>query len=229
MTWLVYSTRPHISDSRAVGSSRSDITHSITYVSSKNCASIFTWHNLSYKNSFNELQGGKDSQDPLSCRSLATKEPLNIGHFCGKWPIHFCGSYESSPPCIVCLFDGSLIQRGVSLQKDVPLSLHGMTSYLYHMSRLVHHCTTRLIIYIDLNHCVADLSMCMKRHMYKMGRYEIYPLKIFSIICVQKHKAQNSDAYLLNPSYAYGVATIIHHMHMGWLRSSIICIWGGYD
>ena len=30
------------------------------------------------------VQGGEDSQDPLSCRSFATKEPLNIGHFWGK-------------------------------------------------------------------------------------------------------------------------------------------------
>jgi len=30
------------------------------------------------------LQGGENSYDPLSCRSLSTKEPLNIGHFCGK-------------------------------------------------------------------------------------------------------------------------------------------------
>jgi len=30
------------------------------------------------------LQGGEDSQDPLSCRSFPTKEPLNICHFCGK-------------------------------------------------------------------------------------------------------------------------------------------------
>jgi len=34
-----------------------------------------------------KLQGGEDSQDPISCRSFSTKEPLNIGHFCGKWPI----------------------------------------------------------------------------------------------------------------------------------------------
>jgi len=33
------------------------------------------------------LQVGEDSQDPLSCRSFSTKEPLNMGHFCGKWPI----------------------------------------------------------------------------------------------------------------------------------------------
>ena len=30
------------------------------------------------------LQGGEDSQDPLSCRSFSTKEPQNIGLFCGK-------------------------------------------------------------------------------------------------------------------------------------------------
>ena len=33
------------------------------------------------------VQGGEDSQDPPSCRSFSTKEPLNIGHFCGKWPV----------------------------------------------------------------------------------------------------------------------------------------------
>jgi len=31
-----------------------------------------------------EIQGGEDSSDPLSCRSFSTKEPPNIGHFCGK-------------------------------------------------------------------------------------------------------------------------------------------------
>jgi len=33
------------------------------------------------------VQGGQDSQDPLSCRSFSTKEPLDMSHFCGKWPI----------------------------------------------------------------------------------------------------------------------------------------------
>ena len=28
----------------------------------------------------------EDSYDPLSCRSFSTKEPPNIGLFCGKWP-----------------------------------------------------------------------------------------------------------------------------------------------
>ena len=31
--------------------------------------------------------GWRSSQDPPSCRSFSTKEPLNIGHFCGKWPV----------------------------------------------------------------------------------------------------------------------------------------------
>ena len=31
-----------------------------------------------------EVEGGEDSWDPLSCRSFSAKEPLNIGHFCGK-------------------------------------------------------------------------------------------------------------------------------------------------
>ena len=43
------------------------------------------------------LQGGEDSQDPLSCRLFSTKEPLNISHFCGKCKDK--GSYESLPPC----------------------------------------------------------------------------------------------------------------------------------
>jgi len=34
-----------------------------------------------------KVQGGEDSYYPLNCRSFSTKEPLNIGHFCGKWPI----------------------------------------------------------------------------------------------------------------------------------------------
>jgi len=33
------------------------------------------------------IQGGEDSWDPLRCRSFSTREPLNIGHFCGKWRI----------------------------------------------------------------------------------------------------------------------------------------------
>ena len=33
------------------------------------------------------LQSDQNSKDPLSCISFSAKEPLNIGHFCGKWPI----------------------------------------------------------------------------------------------------------------------------------------------
>jgi len=36
------------------------------------------------KHSCVSVQGGEDSYDPLSCRLFSTKEPLNIGHFCGK-------------------------------------------------------------------------------------------------------------------------------------------------
>jgi len=32
------------------------------------------------------VQLGEDAYDALDCRSLSTKEPLNIGLFCGKWP-----------------------------------------------------------------------------------------------------------------------------------------------
>jgi len=28
-----------------------------------------------------------NSWDPLTCTLFSTKEPLNVGHFCGKWPI----------------------------------------------------------------------------------------------------------------------------------------------
>ena len=34
------------------------------------------------------VQGGAESKDAFSCRrSFSAKEPLIIGHFCGKWPI----------------------------------------------------------------------------------------------------------------------------------------------
>jgi len=33
------------------------------------------------------IQGGEDSEDALSCKSIFAKEPLIIGLFCGTWPI----------------------------------------------------------------------------------------------------------------------------------------------
>ena len=49
------------------------------------------WHiaNHSYCvcTQYGNLACGEDSYDPLSCTSFSTKEPLNIGHFCGEWPI----------------------------------------------------------------------------------------------------------------------------------------------
>ena len=54
-----------------------------------------------------QVQGGEDSQDPLGCRSFSTKEPLNIGQFCGKWPLkmrdpmslrHFVCARDSESP-----------------------------------------------------------------------------------------------------------------------------------
>jgi len=36
------------------------------------------------------IQGGDDASDALSCRSLAAKESLIIGLFCGKRPIKKC-------------------------------------------------------------------------------------------------------------------------------------------
>jgi len=31
--------------------------------------------------------GWRRFKDPLSCRSFSTKDPLDLGHFCGKWRI----------------------------------------------------------------------------------------------------------------------------------------------
>jgi len=44
-------------------------------------------------------QGGEDSQDPLSCGSLSTKEPLFTGFFCGKISNRETAFYDSTPPC----------------------------------------------------------------------------------------------------------------------------------
>jgi len=35
----------------------------------------------------NVYTGWRRLIDPLSCRSFSTKEPLNVSHFCGKWPV----------------------------------------------------------------------------------------------------------------------------------------------
>jgi len=41
-------------------------------------------YNIKGPNTSLFVQGGEDSWNPLVCRSFSTKEPLNIGHFCGK-------------------------------------------------------------------------------------------------------------------------------------------------
>jgi len=48
------------------------------------------------------IQDGEDSKDPLSCRSFSTKEPLNIGHFCGNWPIKIRDPMSLRHPVFVC-------------------------------------------------------------------------------------------------------------------------------
>jgi len=47
------------------------------------CTSIINPH----KRHDSCIQGGKDAEDAISCRSLSAKEPLIMGLFCGKRPI----------------------------------------------------------------------------------------------------------------------------------------------
>jgi len=42
---------------------------------------------VGHKTLFMYIQGGKDPEDALSCRSYSAKELLIMGLFCGKWPI----------------------------------------------------------------------------------------------------------------------------------------------
>jgi len=51
---------------------------------------LSTWSDIPKSQLFiqstrDKVQGGEDQWD--APRSFSTKEPLNIGHFCGKWPI----------------------------------------------------------------------------------------------------------------------------------------------
>ena len=50
------------------------------------------------------IQVGEDSYNPLSCRSFSTKEPLNIGHFCGKWPIKIRDPMSLRHPVCMCTY-----------------------------------------------------------------------------------------------------------------------------
>ena len=59
---------------------------------------ICTWNRCGSKS----IQGGEDSQDPLSCRSFSTKEPLNIGLFCGKWPRQIRDPMSLRHPVLQC-------------------------------------------------------------------------------------------------------------------------------
>ena len=54
------------------------------------------------------VQGGEDSYDPLSCRSFSTKEPLNIGHFCRKWPIKIRDPMSLRHPVLCILMISSV-------------------------------------------------------------------------------------------------------------------------
>ena len=52
-----------------------------------------------------QLQGGDDAWDALSCRSLSAKEPLIMGPFCGKRPIKIRHPRRlCHPVCSVCRF-----------------------------------------------------------------------------------------------------------------------------
>jgi len=73
--------------------------------------------------------------DPMSCRSFSRKEPLNIGHFCGKWPIkirdpmslchpvHFSSRLSACVRVCVCVRErgkeGGREQRHVCWRKKV--------------------------------------------------------------------------------------------------------------
>ena len=55
---------------------------------------------------------------PVSCRSFSTKEPLNIGHFCGKWPIK--------------ISDPMGLRRPVSWQRFLPDLCRSFDIILFH-------------------------------------------------------------------------------------------------
>ena len=63
-------------------------THTHIYIYSYICVyihiHIHAFGDIAGGNGVSGVQGGEDSQDPISCRSIFTKEPLNIGHFCRK-------------------------------------------------------------------------------------------------------------------------------------------------
>jgi len=58
---------------------------------------IHTWQNLQYV--IHLLQGDKDPEDALSCKSFFAKEPLSIGLFLRKMTYKDQASCGSSPPC----------------------------------------------------------------------------------------------------------------------------------
>jgi len=65
-----------------------DIKRCATYISPK-LQIIFHKRATKYRSLLRKMTQ-KDKAYHLSCRSFSTKEPLNIGHFCGKWLIKTC-------------------------------------------------------------------------------------------------------------------------------------------
>ena len=87
------------------------------------------------------VQGGEDSWDPLSCRSFSTKEPLNIGHVCGKWPMKIRDPMSHRHP--VCGFVLPYIHTHTWHWRNVSRCvtwlihmLHGKSTYIRHMGWL---------------------------------------------------------------------------------------------
>jgi len=81
---------------------------------------------------------GEDSQDPLSCTSFSTKEPLNIGHFCRKWPIKN-GIYVSYMMHHVCMIYAS--DSHITYTHRYAYMMH---TYVFHMhyTLISHTCKT---------------------------------------------------------------------------------------
>jgi len=132
-------------------------------------------------------QGGEDSKDPQSCRLFSTKEPLNIGHFCGKWPIKIKDPMTLHHPVLLSgktrdcpsMPNGALFSPRIKIQLclksctrqdgraagNFGTALHYCS--LFPSSLLSHLCTTALsslalLLSLPL-HCVLSLILLGKK------------------------------------------------------------------